>query len=232
MYLELKNVSKYYGTEKNHVKVLDDVSVNIEKGEICVILGPSGSGKSTFLNIVGALDRCDSGNVIISGKDIAKLNKKQRSLYRRSEFGFIFQFYNLVPDLTVKENIQVCQNLTKESLDLDELIDSLGLKEHCDKFPSQLSGGQQQRCAIARALIKKPQLLLCDEPTGALDYKTSKEMLKVMQMVNEKYGITMLIVTHNEAIKYMANHVIKIRDGRIADNYYNETLKKAEDLEW
>ena len=232
MYLELKNVSKYYGTEKNHVKVLDDVSVNIEKGEICVILGPSGSGKSTFLNIVGALDRCDSGNVIISGKDIAKLNKKQRSLYRRSEFGFIFQFYNLVPDLTVKENIQVCQNLTKESLDLDELIDSLGLKEHCDKFPSQLSGGQQQRCAIARALIKKPQLLLCDEPTGALDYKTSKEMLKVMQMVNEKYGITMLIVTHHEAIKYMANHVIKIRDGRIADNYYNETLKKAEDLEW
>ncbi|WP_303820530.1 ABC transporter ATP-binding protein [Ruminococcus flavefaciens] len=232
MYLELKNVSKYYGTEKNHVKVLDDVSVNIEKGEICVILGPSGSGKSTFLNIVGALDRCDSGNVIINGKDIAKLNKKQRSLYRRSEFGFIFQFYNLVPDLTVKENIQVCQNLTKESLDLDELIDSLGLKEHCDKFPSQLSGGQQQRCAIARALIKKPQLLLCDEPTGALDYKTSKEMLKVMQMVNEKYGITMLIVTHNEAIKYMANHVIKIRDGRIADNYYNETLKKAEDLEW
>ena len=228
----MKNVSKYYGTEKNHVKVLDDVSVNIEKGEICVILGPSGSGKSTFLNIVGALDRCDSGNVIISGKDIAKLNKKQRSLYRRSEFGFIFQFYNLVPDLTVKENIQVCQNLTKESLDLDELIDSLGLKEHCDKFPSQLSGGQQQRCAIARALIKKPQLLLCDEPTGALDYKTSKEMLKVMQMVNEKYGITMLIVTHNEAIKYMANHVIKIRDGRIADNYYNETLKKAEDLEW
>lgn len=232
MYLEFQNVSKFYGTEKNHIKVLDDVSVSIDKGEICVILGPSGSGKSTFLNIAGALDCCDSGKVIINDVNITGLNKKQRSLYRRSEFGFVFQFYNLVPDLTVKENIQVCKNLTKDSLDLDELIDSFGLREHCDKFPSQLSGGQQQRCAIARALIKKPKLLLCDEPTGALDYKTSKEMLKVMQMVNKKYGITILIVTHNEAIKDMANHVIKIRDGKIADNYYNKTLKKAEDLEW
>jgi len=232
MYLEVSNVTKSYGTDKEQTKVLNDVSVSVNKGEMCVILGPSGSGKSTFLNVVGALDSPNSGDVTLEGRSIVEMTKKERSLYRRKFLGFIFQFYNLVPDLTVSENIQVCQNLAKNPMDLEELLEALGLKEHKNKFPSQLSGGQQQRCAIARALVKKPALLLCDEPTGALDYKTSKELLKLMDVINKKYGITMLIVTHNEAIKDMVHHVIKIRDGKISSDYRNEILKDPEELEW
>ncbi|GAA0063909.1 ABC transporter ATP-binding protein [Clostridium sp. CTA-1] len=199
---------------------------------MCVILGPSGSGKSTLLNTIGGLDRVDEGQIVVDGLDISKLKSKELSLYRRNYLGFIFQFYNLVPNLTLRENIQVCEYLSKESLDLDELLEVLGIKEHKNKFPSQLSGGQQQRCAIARALIKNPKLLLCDEPTGALDYKTSKEILILLEKINKKYGTTILIVTHNTVIKDMVHKVIKIKDGQISNEYVNENLIPAIELQW
>ncbi len=232
MYLRVNEISKSYGVGEAKTDILKQISLKVKKGEMCVVLGPSGSGKSTLLNIIGALDQSDSGEIIVDGKNITKMNKKQRSLYRREKLGFVFQFYNLVPDLTVRENIQVCENLAKTPIDINELIQTLGLEEHQNKFPSQLSGGQQQRCAIARALIKKPELLLCDEPTGALDYKTSKEMLVLMEKVNKKYGITMIIITHNEAIKDMVHHVIKIKDGRVSKDYENKQLIPAANLEW
>ncbi|EDU37610.1 ABC transporter ATP-binding protein [Clostridium sp. CTA-6] len=199
---------------------------------MCVILGPSGSGKSTLLNTIGGLDGVDEGQIVVDGLDISKLKSKELSLYRRNYLGFIFQFYNLVPNLTLRENIQVCEYLPKESLDLDELLEVLGIKEHKNKFPSQLSGGQQQRCAIARALIKNPKLLLCDEPTGALDYKTSKEILILLEEINKKYGTTILIVTHNTVIKDMVHKVIKIKDGQISNEYVNENLIPAIELQW
>nr|WP_265202626.1 ABC transporter ATP-binding protein [Clostridium sporogenes] len=199
---------------------------------MCVILGPSGSGKSTLLNTIGGLDGVDEGQIVVDGLDISKLKSKELSLYRRNYLGFIFQFYNLVPNLTLRENIQVCEYFPKESLDLDELLEVLGIKEHKNKFPSQLSGGQQQRCAIARALIKNPKLLLCDEPTGALDYKTSKEILILLEEINKKYGTTILIVTHNTVIKDMVHKVIKIKDGQISNEYVNENLIPAIELQW
>ena len=232
MFLEVKNISKSYGNGENRVQVLKNISTEIESGQMCVILGPSGSGKSTFLNIIGGLDGVDKGHIFVDGLDIAGLRQKDVSLYRRNNLGFIFQFYNLVPNLTVKENIQVCEYLTDTPLDLDELIETLGLTEHMDKFPSQLSGGQQQRCAIGRALIKNPKLLLCDEPTGALDSKTSKEILVLMELINKKYGTTILIVTHNTAIMDMVHRVIKIKDGQISSDYLNEAIKPAAELDW
>ena len=231
-YLEVKNLEKSYSNGSITTKVVDDISVEIEKGEVCVILGPSGSGKSTFLNIIGGLDQVDKGTIVVDGVTISGMKSKELIEYRRKYLAFIFQFYNLVPDLTVKENILVCEYLAKDPLNVDELLEMVGLTEHQNKFPSQLSGGQQQRCAIARALIKNPRVLLCDEPTGALDYKTSKEMLVLLQKVNRLYGTTMCIVTHNEAIKYMAHHVLHIRDGKIAKDYRNETLVEAEELTW
>lgn len=232
MFLEIKDVEKYYGSGTNHTKVLNKVSISIEQGERCVILGPSGSGKSTLLNVIGGLDQVDSGTITIANKEISKLTSKELSIYRRDYVGFIFQFYNLIPNLTVKENIQVLEFMTDNPLDIGELLDTLGLAEHQNKFPSQLSGGQQQRCAIARALIKNPKLLLCDEPTGALDYSTSIEMLMLMEQINEKYGTTMLIVTHNTAIKEMVHKVIKIKDGKVIEDYRNDTLIPARNLEW
>lgn len=232
MYLLVNEISKSYGVGEAKTDILKQITLEVKKGEMCVVLGPSGSGKSTLLNMIGALDQPDSGEIVVDEKNITKMNKKQRSLYRREKLGFVFQFYNLVPDLTVRENIQVCENLAKTPIDIDDLIRTLGLEGHQDKFPSQLSGGQQQRCAIARALIKKPDLLLCDEPTGALDYKTSKEMLVLMEEINKKYGTTMIIITHNEAIKDMVHHVIKIKDGTISKDYENEELIPASDLEW
>jgi putative ABC transport system ATP-binding protein len=199
---------------------------------MCAILGPSGSGKSTLLNVIGGLDRIDSGEVLVNGNEISNMNNKDLSLYRRDNLGFIFQFYNLVPNLTVKENIEVCEYLTKSPLDLNELLHTLGLWEHKDKFPKQLSGGQQQRTAIARALIKNPKLLLCDEPTGALDYKTSKEILALLEEVNTHYGTTMLIVTHNNAIQDMVHKVIKIRDGQIVKDIENENRLTAAEISW
>lgn len=232
MFLEVIDTKKAYGEGESKVQVLKGAGFSLEEKKICTILGPSGSGKSTLLNVIGGLETIDSGEVRIENTVISQLNSKELSFYRRDKLGFIFQFYNLVPNLTVKENIEVCEYLTKTPLNKEDLIRTLGLWDHQDKFPRQLSGGQQQRTAIARALIKNPKLLLCDEPTGALDYKTSKEILELLESVNKRYGTTMIIVTHNDAIKYMSHKVIKVRDGRIEEDYENDTLVDAKDLEW
>ena len=205
--------------------------MSVEKGVMCVIQGTSGSGKSTLLNCIGGLDTVDQGSIVIDGKEIVGKNNHELSEYRRENLGFIFQFYNLVPNLTVRENIKVCEYLTDNPMDIDELLEILGLTGHQNKFPSQLSGGQQQRCAIARALVKNPKLLLCDEPTGALDSRTSKDILVLLEKINEKYGTTMLIVTHNNAIKNMVHHVIIMKDGVIKENYSNKTRVSAMELE-
>ncbi len=231
MYVEVKDLKKSYGEGGSYVQVLKGVSVGVERGEMCVIQGTSGSGKSTLLNCIGGLDDIDSGSCKVDGLEIAGLKKDKLSDYRRDMLGFIFQFYNLVPNLTVRENIEVCRYLTKTPLDMDELLDTLGLKEHAGKFPSQLSGGQQQRTAIARALIKNPKLLLCDEPTGALDSKTSRDILVLLEKINKKYGTTMLIVTHNNSIKNMVHRVIFIKDGEIAKQYTNDKRIPANELE-
>lgn len=231
MYLEIKDLKKSYGKDSSYIQVLKGVSTGVEKGQMCVIQGSSGGGKSTLLNCIGGLDTMDSGSVKIEGKEIFGLKPAALADYRRDYLGFIFQFYNLVPNLTVKENIQVCRYLSKDPMDMDEILEILGLTEHKDKFPSQLSGGQQQRCAIARALVKNPKLLLCDEPTGALDSKTSKDILILLEEVNKKYGTTMLIVTHNNAIKNMAHKFIFLKDGNIVEDYVNENRISAAELE-
>ena len=231
MYLEIKDVKKSYGTNASYIQVLKGVSTGVEKGQMCVIQGTSGSGKSTLLNCIGGLDTMDSGSVRVDGKEIFGLKPDALADYRRDNLGFIFQFYNLVPNLTVRENIQVCEYLSDNPLDMNELLDVLGLTEHQNKFPSQLSGGQQQRCAIARALIKNPKLLLCDEPTGALDSKTSRDILVLLEKINKEYGTTMLIVTHNNSIKNMVHKVIIIKDGQIKKDYLNETIIPAAQLE-
>lgn len=232
MFLEVKDLNKGFGDKTNRIEVLKNLSLNVEKGEFCVLLGPSGSGKSTLLNILGGIDYPDVGEVKINGEKMNSLNSKKLTTFRRNHLGYVFQMYNLIPDLTVRENIEVGAYLSKKPLNLDELIETLGLKEHQDKLPSQLSGGQQQRTSIGRAIIKNPDILLCDEPTGALDYSTSKEILKLIEKVNQKYGSTVIMVTHNDAIKYMADRVVRLRDGQILKNYLNDKKIKAEDLEW
>ena len=232
VYLEVKDLNKGFGDKTNRIEVLKNLSLNVEKGEFCVLLGPSGSGKSTLLNILGGIDYPDGGEVKINGEKMNSLNSKKLTMFRRNHLGYVFQMYNLIPDLTVRENIEVGAYLSKKPLNLDELIETLGLKEHQDKLPSQLSGGQQQRTSIGRAIIKNPDILLCDEPTGALDYNTSKEILKLIEKVNQKYGSTVIMVTHNDAIKYMADRVVRLRDGQILKNYLNDKKVKAEDLEW
>lgn len=232
MFLQIKDLKKSYGNKENKVMVLHGINLEVEKGSICVLLGPSGSGKSTLLNIIGGIDSADSGEISIDGSVIQGMGDRELTLYRRNHLGYIFQAYNLIPDLTVKENIEVGAYLSKNPLELDELIDVLGLTEHKDKIPSQLSGGQQQRTAIGRAIIKNPDILLCDEPTGALDYNTSKDILSLIERVNQKYGNTVIMVTHNDAIKNMADRVIKLRDGKIRKDYINEEKIKAEDLDW
>ena len=231
MYLEINNVKKSYGNDTSYVEVLKGITVGVDKGKMCVIQGTSGSGKSTLLNCIGGLEVMDSGSIIVDGKEISGLKQDALSDYRRDNLGFIFQFYNLIPNLTVKENIQVCEYLSHKPLNINELLGVLGLTEHQNKFPAQLSGGQQQRCAIARALIKNPRLLLCDEPTGALDSKTSRDILILLEKVNEQYGTTMIIVTHNNAIKKMVHKVITIRDGMIKQEYENNDRVPAEKLE-
>lgn len=232
MFLEIKGIEKYYGLGDNRTKVLKGITTGVEKGEICVLLGPSGSGKSTLLNVIGGIEKADGGSISISGSKIEDMNEKQLSLYRRNHLGYVFQFYNLIPNLTVKENIEVGSFLSKKPLDTDELLHILGLWEHRNKIPSQLSGGQQQRTSIGRAIVKNPDILLCDEPTGALDYKTSKDILKLIETINSKYGNTVIIVTHNDAIKSMADKIIKLRDGGIRKEYYNTEKISAEELEW
>lgn len=231
MYLEVDNIKKSFGENESYTQVLKGISMQLEAGMMCVIQGASGSGKSTMLNCIGGLDLVDSGSICINGKEIVGLKPDALSDYRRESLGFVFQFYNLVPNLTVKENIQVCEYLTDHPLPMDELLETLGLTEHQNKFPSQLSGGQQQRCAIARALIKNPRLLLCDEPTGALDSKTSRDILILLEAVNQKYGTAMLIVTHNNSIKNMVHKVVVIKDGLISREYRNETRIPAAELE-
>ena len=231
-YLEVTQLYKHYGEGETKVAVLRDISTRIEKGQICVLLGPSGSGKSTFLNLIGGLEPADSGTITVNGTELTALNAKQLSEYRRPELGFVFQFYNLVPDLTIRENIEVCQYLSSNPLPIDDLLHSLGLWEHRTKFPRQVSGGQQQRCAIGRALVKNPGLLLCDEPTGALDYQTSKEILELMERINAEYGCTIVIVTHNDAIKNMAHRILRLRDGQIVEDEANQQRVPARLLTW
>ena len=231
MYLEVSGVKKSYGEGGSYVQVLKGINTGVEKGQMCVIQGTSGSGKSTLLNCIGGLDTMDSGSIKVDGTEIFGMTSDQLADYRRDNLGFIFQFYNLVPNLTVRENIQVCEYLTDVPLPMDDLIETLGLTEHQNKFPSQLSGGQQQRCAIARALVKNPKLLLCDEPTGALDSKTSRDILVLLEEINAKYGTTMLIVTHNNSIKNMVHKVIFIKDGLISKEYENEVRVPASELE-
>ncbi|MDO4523327.1 MAG: ABC transporter ATP-binding protein [Eubacteriales bacterium] len=245
MFLEVNHVTKAYGQGDSRVEVLRDVELGIEKGEICVLLGPSGSGKSTLLNIIGGIDHADQGYISINGEKTVQMNEKRLTEYRRRHLGYVFQFYNLIPNLTVKENIEVGAYLgeprrgrvyasaeDRRALDVEEIMHTLGLYEHRHKIPSQLSGGQQQRTAIGRALVKNPDILLCDEPTGALDYATSKEILKLIEEVNQKYGNTVVMVTHNDAIKDMADRVIKLRDGRVRSNRVNTQKIQAGDLEW
>lgn len=232
MFLEIKNIRKSFGVGDSKVEVLKGIDLGIEQGEFCVLLGPSGSGKSTLLNIIGGIDHADEGEIIIGQEKMSDMNEKKLTLYRRKHLGYIFQMYNLIPNLTVRENIEVGAYLSDKPLDLDEIIKVLGLEEHQDKLPNQLSGGQQQRTSIGRAIIKNPDILLCDEPTGALDYKTSKEILKLIDTVNQKYGNTVVMVTHNTAIKDMADVVVRLRDGVIRDITRNEVKVKVEDLEW
>lgn len=232
VFLEIKNIKKHFGEGESRVEVLKGIDIEIEKGEFCVLLGPSGSGKSTLLNIIGGIDAADEGYISINGEKTADMNEKALTLYRRKHFGYIFQMYNLIPNLNIKENIEVGAYLSDNPLDVDDLLKTLGLYEHRHKLPNQLSGGQQQRTAIGRAIVKNPDILLCDEPTGALDYNTSKEILQLIEDVNKKYGNTIIMVTHNDAIKQMADRVVKLRDGMIRKNYLNETKLTAEELDW
>ncbi|WP_027090169.1 ABC transporter ATP-binding protein [Thomasclavelia saccharogumia] len=232
MYLELREVQKYYGEGENRIQVLKGVNGKIEKGEICVMLGPSGSGKSTLLNLIGGIETIDSGKIIVDSIDISTLSKAKLGTYRRDTLGFVFQFYHLVPNLTVKENIETGAYLSKDSLSVEELLNKLGLSEHRNKYPNQLSGGQQQRTAIGRALAKNPKLLLCDEPTGALDYYTSKDILELLEQINHDYGTTILIVTHNDAISKMAQRILRLHDGQIISNSLNSSRITAKKLEW
>ncbi|SFU71437.1 putative ABC transport system ATP-binding protein [Clostridium sp. DSM 8431] len=230
--IQAKDICKLYGEGEARTQILDKASAEFEEGKIHTIYGASGSGKSTFLNIIGGLDKADEGQVFYEKKDIMKLSNKDLVNFRKKYMGYVFQMYNLIPNLTVKENIEVCEYLSDNPLDIEELIHVLGLEAQKNRFPSQLSGGQQQRCAIGRALVKNPMILLCDEPTGALDYNTSRNILVLLEEINQKYGTTMIIVTHNNSIKEMSHYNITIKDGHVIKNEKNLNLKKASDLEW
>ncbi len=231
-FLEVSKVYKSYGEGESKQEVLKGMDFKVKKGEFCVLLGPSGSGKSTLLNIIGGIDSTDDGYIAINGDKLKDMDEKALTKYRRKHLGYVFQLYNLIPNLTVKENIEVGAYLSDNPLDIDDLLKTLGLYEHRHKLPNQLSGGQQQRTSIGRAIVKNPDILLCDEPTGALDYATSKEILKLIEDVNQKYGNTVIMVTHNEAISAMADHTIKLRDGQVRKNIVNENKISATELDW
>ncbi|MCR5251783.1 MAG: ABC transporter ATP-binding protein [Lachnospiraceae bacterium] len=231
-FLQISDLKKSFGSGEAKQDVLRGMDFTVKKGEFCVLLGPSGSGKSTLLNIIGGIDTPDSGYVSINGDKLEDMSEKQLTMYRRRHLGYVFQMYNLIPNLNVKENIEVGAYLSEKPLDVEEVIATLGLGEHKHKYPNQLSGGQQQRVSIGRAVVKNPDILMCDEPTGALDYKTSKEILALIEDCNNKFGSTVIMVTHNEAIKYMADHVIKLRDGVVRHNDINEKKIPAAELEW
>lgn len=232
MFLEIHDLKKSFGEKESKIDVLKGLSFEIERGEMCVLLGPSGCGKSTLLNIIGGIDTPSSGYISIEGEKMGDMSEKELTRYRRKHLGYVFQMYNLIPNLNIKENVEVGKYLSDNPLDTDELLKTLGLYEHRHKLPNQLSGGQQQRASIGRAIIKNPDILLCDEPTGALDYATSKEILKLISEVNQKYGNTIIMVTHNDAIKQMADRVITLRDGMVRKNYMNENKVDAKDLDW
>lgn len=231
MFIEIKNARKHYGEGDALVKALDDINLSLDEGEVYVILGPSGSGKSTLLNMVGGLDSLDDGEIIISGRNISRADKKSMTEYRREDIGFVFQFYNLIPDLTVQENIEVVADISDNPLNINEVKEELGIADYKNRFPKELSGGQQQRVAIARALIKNPKILLCDELTGALDSKSSRDVLRVIEKVNSSFKTTIIIITHNEAIAHMADTVVRIRDGKVADCIDNKQKMSADELE-
>nr|WP_314277489.1 ABC transporter ATP-binding protein [uncultured Peptostreptococcus sp.] len=230
--IEVSNLRKSYGQGDNRVDVLKGIDCKIKRGSICTLLGPSGSGKSTFLNILGGIESFEEGSLIVDGLELKNLSKKDLLQYRRDKLGFVFQFYNLVSNLTLKENIEVGAYLSKDPLDLDDLIEKLGLVDHQSKFPNQLSGGQQQRTAIARALSKSPTILLCDEPTGALDYSTAKDVLKMIQKINKEYKSTIIIATHNTAIAGMSHEVLSLHDGTIMEHRINDSIVDASELVW
>ena len=232
MFLEINDIKKSFGEGESKTEVLKGINAKIEKGEFCVLLGPSGSGKSTLLNIIGGIDSPDSGFISINGEKTADMSEKALTQYRRKHLGYIFQMYNLIPNLNIKENVEVGAYLSDSPLDVDDILKTLGLYEHRHKLPNQLSGGQQQRTAIGRAIVKNPDILLCDEPTGALDSKTSKDILKLIEEINQKYNSTIVMVTHNDSIKYMADRVITLRDGVIRHDRINEKKIPAEELEW
>ena len=230
MFIEVKNGVKEYGSGESLIRAMDGVEFGTEKGEITVILGPSGSGKSTLLNMLGGIDTLDSGSIRIGDTTISGLGKSGLSEYRRKQVGFVFQSYNLIPDLTVRENVEVVADISASPLPIDDLLDRLELTKHKYKFPKELSGGQQQRCAIARALVKNPEILLCDELTGALDSKSSRDVLRMLEKVNAEYQTTILIITHNEGISHMADRIIRIHDGRIIENSLNSNKLAVSDL--
>lgn len=231
-FLRMRDLRKGYGEGGARIEVLEGIDIDIGAGELCALLGPSGSGKSTFLNLVGGLEQPDGGTIEVGGTSLTELSGRGLDEYRRDSLGFVFQFYNLVEDLTIRENIEVCAYLAGDPLDVDDLLCSLGLWEQRDKFPAQVSGGQQQRCSIGRALVKKPRLLLCDEPTGALDYETSKEILALIERVCRDHGCTTIIVTHNNAIGQMATRRLRLREGALVENEVNANPVPASELEW
>lgn len=228
MAIEIRDAVKKYGRGESEICALDHVNLRIEKGEVCVILGPSGSGKSTLLNMIGGLDRLDAGTVTVEGVELAKQNRKELTEYRRKNVGVVFQSCNLIAELTVQENIRVVADIAEHPLALAELMEDLGLSRHAKHFPSELSGGQQQRCAIGRALIKNPAILLCDEPTGALDSASAREVLAILEQINRKYHTTVIIITHNEAVAGMADRVIRLHDGKVKSNTENEKVRIEE----
>ena len=231
-YIELNEVSKKYKSGQSEILVNDRISFNLEKGRLLIIVGASGAGKTTLLNIIGGMEQASSGDILIDGKNLSKLNENELTKYRRDDVGFVFQHYNLIPNLTALENVELASEISSESLKADEILDQVGLSKREGNFPSQLSGGEQQRVAIARALAKNPKLLLCDEPTGALDYKTGKNILKLLQDASRKFNSTVIIITHNSLIKPMADEVIELKDGRILNAYTNEKPVSVEELEW
>ncbi len=232
MYIEIKKLTKKYKMGDITITAADNVTFGIEKGELAVVLGPSGAGKTTVLNILGGMDKCDDGSIIVDGKDISKYNSNELTKYRRNDIGFVFQFYNLVQNLTSLENIELTNQICEDTLPAKEVLTSVGLKERIDNFPSQLSGGEQQRVAIARALAKKPKLLLCDEPTGALDSKTGQKVLEVLKKTCKDYGMTVVIITHNSSIAQIANRVIKMKNGAVLEIVVNEKPLEIKEINW
>ncbi len=231
-YIEFKDVSKVYTMGQTQIRALDHISFAVEKGELCVIVGPSGAGKTTLLNILGGMDTASEGTVLLDGRDISRLNSRQLTAYRRDDVGFVFQFYNLVQNLTARENVELASEICKDSLDPVETLEGVGLKERMNNFPAQLSGGEQQRVAIARALAKNPKLILCDEPTGALDYNTGKAVLKLLQDACRAQGKTVLIITHNGALTQIADRVIRVKNGTVVDMTVNDAPMSVERIEW